>query len=160
MLSKKELNFYIKADRIMNTGNDKIPFLKNLFYPNYTLKYLFLLRKCEYYQSHNPIIFNYYYYRFWRMGRKLNISINLGVFGDAFYVSTGAKIIKNITLSDGISVGANSVVCHSIEESDVLLAGTPAKIVKPSLKWYIRDGEKYQNRVARVEQLKKSFYNL
>ena len=198
MLSKKELNFYIKADRIMNTGNDKIPFLKNLFYPNYTLKYLFLLRKCEYYQSHNPIIFNYYYYRFWRMGRKLNISINLGVFGyglviphygtivvgggnkignycvlhtstcitagsknigDAFYVSTGAKIIKNITLSDGISVEANSVVCHSIEESDVLLAGTPAKIVKPSLKWYIRDGEKYQNRVARVEQLKKSFYN-
>ena len=196
MLSKKEMRFYIKADLIMNTGCDKIPFFRNLFYPNYILRYLFLLRKCEYYQYHNQIIFNYYYYRFWRLGRKLGFSINLNVFGyglviphygtivvgggnkignycvlhtstcitagskiigDAFYVSTGAKVIKNINLPDGISVAPNSVVSHSVQENDVLLAGAPAKIIKESLKWYIRDGEKYTNRVAKVEELKKAF---
>ena len=192
--TKKELDFYIKADRIMNTGSVKIPFIHNLFYPNYRLRFLKLLRKCEYYSRHNPLLFNYYYLAFWRLSHKLGFSIDLNVFGygliiphygtivvgggnkignycvlhtstcitagrkkigDGFYVSTGAKVIKDIECGDGVSVAANSVLLNSVEENDVLVGGTPARIIKKSEKWWIRDGDKYSQRVKMVEDLKK-----
>ena len=79
--TKKELKFYIKADRIMNSGNKKNSFIHNLLYPNYLLKFLKLLRICEYWSRHNPIIFNYYYMRYYRLSLKLGFSIPLNVFG-------------------------------------------------------------------------------
>lgn len=190
--NKKELKFYILADRIMNTGEQRKK-VKDLLFPNYCSKFLVLLRKCEYYSSHNPILFNYYYAKYWRLSLRLGFSINLNVFGyglviphygtivvgggnrignycvlhtsicitagkkrigDGFYVSTGAKIIKDITCSEGVTVAANSVLRSDVEENDVLVAGMPAQIVKKTSKWWIRDGEKYLRRVEAVEQLK------
>lgn len=193
MLTKQQLLFYIKADRIMNTGTNKKSFFKSLFYPNYILKYLELLRKCEYWQSHNPVIFNYYYMRYLKLGCKLGITIDLNVFGyglviphhgtivvgggnkignycvlhtsvcitagmktigNGFYVSTGAKILKDITVSDNVSVAANSVLRNSVEQSNLLVGGIPAKIIKSTEAWYIRDGEKYYKRVEKVESMR------
>lgn len=191
--SKRELEFYILADRIMNTGKESISRIRNVFYPNFILQFLFLLRKSEYYSKHNPILFHYYYLRFWRLSRKLGFSIALNVFdyglviphygtivvgggnqigcycvlhtstcitagskknGVGFYLSTGAKVIKNIVVSDGITVASNSVLRSDIMQSDTLVCGVPAVAIKKSDKWWVRDGEKYCVRVQMVENLK------
>ena len=37
---------------------------------------------------------------------------------------------------------------------DCMVAGVPAKIIKPSLPWYVRDGQMFSERVDSVEKLK------
>ena len=76
------------------------------------------------------------------------------VIGDAFYASTGAKIINNITLGNGISIGANSLVNKSFDGDNQMIAGIPADIIKDSEPWFIRDGEEYHNRMKQCEELK------
>ena len=189
--NKRELKFYILADRIINTGKVKKPL--KLFYPEYILRWLVLLRKCEYYSRHNPIIYNYYFSKFCRLSLRLGFSVAFNVFGyglmiphygtivvgggnkignyavlhtstcitagkkkigNGFYVSTGAKIIKDITCGDGVTVAANSVLRNNVEKDNVLLAGNPAEIIKDSQIWWERDGEKYLKRVEMIEELK------
>ena len=74
--------------------------------------------------------------------------------GDALYLSTGAKITSKVTIGDNISVGANSVVNKSFVEGNSMIAGAPAKVIKPTDAWYIRDGQLYNERVKMVEKLK------
>lgn len=78
------------------------------------------------------------------------------VIGDGLYLSTGAKILKDICLKDNVSVAANSVVNKSCEDSNCLLAGAPAKLIKASDAWYIRDGEEYSHKYCECEKLKKA----
>jgi len=52
--------------------------------------------------------------------------------GDKNEIGAGAKIIGPITIGDNVVVGANSVVCKDFE-SDVIIAGVPAKIIKSRL---------------------------
>lgn len=74
--------------------------------------------------------------------------------GDRLYLASGAKIVRSgIELGDNISVAANSVVNTSCAESGVLLAGMPAKKVKNSEAWYVRDGACYQKRVQECLRL-------
>lgn len=47
--------------------------------------------------------------------------------GDNVFIGTGAKIIGDIYISDNIAIGANSVVVHSFLESNITIAGNPAK---------------------------------
>lgn len=74
--------------------------------------------------------------------------------GDAMYLSTGAKVLNDISLGDGVSISANSVVNKSVQESNVLLVGCPASIKKESQPWYIRDGKEFERRVSEVEALR------
>lgn len=74
--------------------------------------------------------------------------------GDALYLSTGAKITSKVTIGDNVSVGANSVVNKSFIEGNSMIAGAPAKVIKPMDAWYIRDGQLYSERVKIVENLK------
>ena len=192
--SKKELEFYIKADRIMNTGTDKAE--RRLLYRNHLLLLLKYLRKSEYYNSHNPILFNFWYMKYLRLSERLGITINLGVFGyglviphygtivvgggnrignycvlhtstcitagrkvigDAFYLSSGAKVVNNINVAEGVTLAANAVLNSSVEDPDVLLVGTPARVKKKTTKWFERDGEKYIERVKKCEELRKKY---
>ena len=50
--------------------------------------------------------------------------------GHGLYCSTGAKLLNDIELSDGVSVGANAVVNKTVTESNVFLVGIPACIKK------------------------------
>ncbi len=84
------------------------------------------------------------------------ITDNDKIIGDGLYLSTGAKITSNIILGNNVSVGANSVANKSYGDN-ILIAGVPAKEIKVSEAWYDRDGEKYSNRVKRIEELRKSF---
>lgn len=75
--------------------------------------------------------------------------------GDAAYISTGVKIISNLKLGNGISIGANSLVNKSHEGDNAMLAGMPAKKIKDSEIWYIRDQR--EDRARKIEELKKRF---
>lgn len=77
------------------------------------------------------------------------------VIGDALYLSTGAKIINDITLGDRISVAANAVVNKSSVESGRLLVGIPAVDKMPRSAWYEEDGEKYIQKVEKIEKYAK-----
>ena len=78
------------------------------------------------------------------------------IIGDAFYLSTGAKVINSIELGDGVTIGANSVVNKSYEEDNCLIIGIPGYIKRSQKKWYINDGELYSERVKRCEELRES----
>lgn len=82
------------------------------------------------------------------------ITGNGKTIGDALYLSTGAKITSKITLGDNISVGANSVVNKSLPEGNVMIAGAPAKVIKPAEPWYIRDGKSFTDKVKAIEELR------
>lgn len=47
--------------------------------------------------------------------------------GDNIFIGSGAKIIGNITIADDVAIGANSVVVKDIEESEISVAGVPAR---------------------------------
>ena len=47
--------------------------------------------------------------------------------GDCVFLASGARIIGNIEIADGIAVGANAVVTHSFLEPNITIAGVPAK---------------------------------
>lgn len=74
--------------------------------------------------------------------------------GDAFYVSTGAKVIHDVCIPDNVSVGANSLVTSSVSRENTLLVGCPAAIKKEMQSWYIRDGSEFNRRHDECERLK------
>lgn len=74
--------------------------------------------------------------------------------GNAFYLSAGSKVFKNITMGDNVSVAANSLVDKPFN-GNLLLGGNPARILKGNYpEWYVRDGGNFKERVQRIENLK------
>lgn len=74
--------------------------------------------------------------------------------GNGLYLASGAKIMGNLTLGNGVSIAANSLVNKSFGDN-VLLTGMPATIKKRDYPdWYQRDGEKYSKRVMACERLR------
>lgn len=49
---------------------------------------------------------------------------------DNVWIGAGAIILPNVSIADHVVIGAGSVVTHSINESYVVVAGNPAKIIK------------------------------
>ena len=47
--------------------------------------------------------------------------------GNNVFIATGAKIIGDISIADGVCIGANAVVVKSITEPNTTWAGIPAK---------------------------------
>lgn len=85
--SRKELKFYLMADRMMNTGKFK-PSFKDLIIdfiiPNYILRYLEYMRKLSYFSNKAGICkYLSYYYNFCyrRLGLKLGFSIGYNCLG-------------------------------------------------------------------------------
>lgn len=86
------------------------------------------------------------------------ISGNGKTIGDGFYLATGAKVTSKCKIGDNVSVGANSLVNQDFLQGNVLIGGMPAKVIKGSLPWYIRDGVEYQRRHNEVEKLRKKMF--
>ncbi len=74
--------------------------------------------------------------------------------GDAFYCSTGTKVLNDISIGKNISCAANSVVNKDICIDNVLVVGSPAIIKKKTEPWYIRDGKIILERVENCNKLK------
>lgn len=50
--------------------------------------------------------------------------------GDNVYIAPGAKIYGDITIGNGVAIGANAVVHKSFEEDGILIAGNPGVKIK------------------------------
>ena len=202
--TKKQLKFFIQADRMMNRGTFNYSIKDRLIHivlPDYIMKYLYMMRKLSYYthKKHNKLtllIRQYYRIRYYHLGIKLGFNIgydacgyglvlthygSLGiggsnrlgnycvihtltsitdngkVIGDALYLAKGAIITSKLSLGNNISVGANSVVNKSFLQNNIMIAGAPVKYIKDTEPWYVRDGEKFLNRVQKIERLKKDW---
>jgi serine O-acetyltransferase len=53
------------------------------------------------------------------------------ILGDNVVIGSGAKVLGNVTIGDGTTVGANAVVTKSLG-SNVLAVGIPAKVIRES----------------------------
>lgn len=62
------------------------------------------------------------------------------ILGDRVFVSSGARIIGNVRVADGVVIGANAVVVKDILEPNTTWAGIPARKVSDSgSNWYLRE---------------------
>ena len=70
---------------------------------------------------------------------RLHVCVNIGAsggnpnapqIGNNVYIGPGAILFGDITIADNVTVGANATVNSSCEQQNVVLAGSPAKIVK------------------------------
>ena len=74
---------------------------------------------------------------------RLHVGVNIGangggndapVIGNNVYIGPGTIIFGKVTIADNISIGANSTVNKSFNEKNVVIAGTPAKVVRENSK--------------------------
>ena len=47
--------------------------------------------------------------------------------GDNVFIGSGAKIIGDIVIADGIAIGAGAIVVKSFTDKNITIAGNPAK---------------------------------
>ncbi len=77
-----------------------------------------------------------------RIQEGVTIGGNLGgvpKIGNNVFVGSGAKIIGDVSISDGVAIGANAVVVKDILEPNITVAGVPAKkISNKGSKGFIR----------------------
>ncbi len=76
-------------------------------------------------------------------GNPLNFGKSIEI-GRHVWVGKDVKIGKNTKISDDSIVGWASVVTKKFNESNVILAGNPAKVVKKDINWNFRDLQNYQ----------------
>lgn len=71
---------------------------------------------------------------------RIHVGTNIGasggvsrgpLIGDNVYLAPGVKILGDIRIPNNTAIGANSVVTKSFTEENMLIAGVPAKIIKP-----------------------------
>ncbi|QCX01654.1 serine acetyltransferase [Aggregatimonas sangjinii] len=101
ILTKKELRFYIAADRLMAGKTERIRFkerLRNLLNPDHILNYLKAMRKVAYYKNTKKKgSLNYYYYQraYTRLGIRLGFSIDPNSFGYGLLIPHYGTIVIN-----------------------------------------------------------------
>ena len=133
--TKKELSFYIRADRMMNRGKFIYSWkdrFKQLLTPDYIMDYLETMRKCAYYERANRFLKLYYSLRYKRLGIKLGFSIDYHVCGYGLVIphygtivvgGGGNKLGNYCVLHTSTCISANG---KSI--GDALYLATGAKI--------------------------------
>ena len=208
--TKKDLRFYVAADRIMN-GLPTHRGLKELVMNcidrpvgGVIISYLRALRHYAYYKNTARRMLSWralpmiYWHRRWnKLSLKLGFSIganSLGygvviphhgtivvnqdaiignyavlhtctcvaggdkTVGDYFYLSTGSQVVGKLTLGDGVTVAAHSLV-NTSAGNNCLMAGAPAQLKHDDYPlWTERDGERFVERVKAVEALKQKIY--
>lgn len=102
--NKKELDFYVKADRIMNGLTEK-PNLKELVLrvikPNPIIAYLYHMRCYSYYKHKNKVIGLWHFMRFRKLGMKCGFSIREDVFGYGLVIPHWGTIVISSDLTAG-----------------------------------------------------------
>jgi serine O-acetyltransferase len=114
ILSKKELKFYIAADRIMASKSVNISVkerLKNIISPDYIIMYLRSLRYVAYFTNTNKknnIKAIYHRKRYKNLGVKLGFSIGYNTFGYGLLIPHYGTIVIN-----GSTKAGNFCVLHT-----------------------------------------------
>lgn len=134
-MTKKELRFYLMADRIMNGGRIQKTLkgiLLGLIKPNYILAYLEALRKVEYFDSNRNLIGGYWKFRLNKLGYKTGFSIAPGVLGYGVVIPHYGTIVVGSGNKMGNYAVLHTCVCitqGAKKIGDALYCSTGAKIV-------------------------------
>ena len=208
--TRKDLQFYIAADRIMNgfpVRRSIIEWIRNCIdkpIGSVIVNFLCAMRYYSYYKNNTHSMLSWriipmiYWHRRWnKLSLKLGFSIganSLGygvviphhgtivvnenayignyavlhtctciaggdkIIGDYLYLSTGCQVVGKLTLGDGVTIAAHSLV-NKPAGSYCLIAGTPAELKRAQYPiWPERDGDRYIERVKAVENLKLRIY--
>ena len=65
--------------------------------------------------------------------------------GKHVWIGKDVKIGKNVKIADNSIVGWGSIVTRKFDEPNVIIAGTPAKIVRRGINWDRKCINKYMN---------------
>ena len=153
--SKKELSFYLKADRMMNRGvfvfslKDRI---KNMFLPDDIISYLSYMRKVSYYKyKGNKVLYIWYLRKYILKGRKLGFSIgedSLGygavlphigtiIVGDSPRIGNYAVLHTSTCISnnkkvigDGLYLSTGSIITSEIVLGNNIMVGANSLVNK------------------------------
>jgi acetyltransferase-like isoleucine patch superfamily enzyme len=68
------------------------------------------------------------------LGRVENIFKSITI-GNKVWIGSKVSIFKGTTIADGCVIASNSVVKGEFLEKNVLIAGSPAKVIKHSVSW-------------------------
>ena len=118
--TKKELDFYIMADAMMNRGYFRVPLkekIKQIIAPDAIMDYLVCMRKVSYY-SHQGGLFRkfisyYYKQKFARLGMKLGFTIGADVFGYGLVIPHYGTIVVGISNRIGNYAVLHTSTCIS-----------------------------------------------
>jgi serine O-acetyltransferase len=71
---------------------------------------------------------------------RIHVDTNIGAsggkdeapqIGDNVYIAPGVKIVGHVKIASNTAIGANAVVNRSFTQEHTLIAGVPAKMIKP-----------------------------
>lgn len=82
-----------------------------------------------------------------KTNKRTNFAKNVS-FGNHIWVAAHCLILKGCSIPDGCVVATGSVLTKSIESTDTVVAGNPAKIVKNGISW---ERERIYNQIASTE---------
>ena len=77
-------------------------------------------------------------------GKKLNSPKSIFV-GEHVWMGNGVSVLKGATIGNNSVIGTHAVVPGKIFESNIALAGNPAKVVKQNINWNIKKYDHYTN---------------
>lgn len=75
---------------------------------------------------------------FHKIYNKHGIHINIDepiVFGDNIWIGCRSLVLKGSQVSNYSVIGANSKICTKFEESNIIISGNPAEIIKRDINW-------------------------
>lgn len=72
---------------------------------------------------------------------RIHVGVNIGahkdkapIIGDNVYIGPGAILFGDIKIGNNVSIGANATVNKSFAQNNIVIAGTPARVVKENSK--------------------------
>ena len=68
-------------------------------------------------------------------GERLNTAIQDVKVGNHIWIAANVTISKNVQIADGCIIAAGSFVNKSVPTPNVMLAGTPAKVIREGVRW-------------------------
>lgn len=68
-------------------------------------------------------------------GKVVNKAKRVLTIGNHVWLGRAVSVLKDVEIADNVIVGACSLVNKSIEESNVVVAGLPARVVKHGVSW-------------------------
>lgn len=84
-----------------------------------------------------------------KTGRRLNVPGDVRI-GDRVWVGTRSLLSKGTTIADGCVVGAMSFVSGVFDESGVVIAGVPARVIRKGVTWKRQRAKHLRNTKSQV----------
>jgi len=79
--------------------------------------------------------------------------------GDNAYISSGVIISGAVTIADNTTISANSFVNKSFSDGNVLLGGSPAKVIKQKKAWFeCEEDKRFASAVNQIKKLHETIF--